>query len=274
MKSIFKVIFWLNLDTAAGTAITSLFVAKYLDVEFQWTSVLALAVTILVIYNFDHIIDVMRVESNKLSNRYRFYKDNLKGIIIYEFILILILLSLAFFMPGDIIVRGAVLGFFTILYFLFLFLILPKRFVFKEIIIALVFTLGVFLVPMTALEDTIINQRTLLLGLQIFLLALVNTFIFAWYEYESDQQYGHSSLAITLGKKTVQILSVISLIIFLISLFISFTLGVFWVYIVTLEIMGAILFLSLIYRKYLVKNGLYRIVVESIFLIPLFSLLV
>ncbi|MEN8247805.1 MAG: hypothetical protein ABFS32_02645 [Bacteroidota bacterium] len=273
MKRIFSIVIWLNIDTAIGASITSMFIAQYLEVNIQLPALVALIITILLIYNFDHLIDANRSGEKSLNDRNRFYKDNKNALIGYEIILLVLLLAVSWYIPFEILLRGAILALFTALYFLLLFILLPQQFVFKELITAIVFMLGLFLIPVMELSE-IINNRFLLLVVQIFLLALVNTFVISWYEYESDKQDAQPSIAIVVGKKAVYILSILGLILYLVTLFYSFIIGIYWIHIITLELMGSILFLSLVLNRYLVKNQAYRMVVDSIFIIPVISLII
>lgn len=274
MKKIFRILFWLNIDTALGTVITTLFVAQYLGVDLLWQPVGALLVTMLLIYNFDHLIDTNKLGDKSITGKYFFYRYNKKALIFYEVVLFLLLLGLSWHIPTEILIRGAILALFTVLYFLFLFILLPDQFVIKELVISAVFTLGVFLIPITVADESVLSENLWLLGSQVFLLAITNTFVFAWFEYDRDKEYGQISLAILIGKRAVYLLSIIFLIIFLVTLFISFTQGVNWMYLITLEVMGSVLFLTLIFNKQLAKNNRYRVVAESIFLLPLISLVV
>ena len=78
----------MNFDTALGAVITSLFIANYIGSVIPEIALFALFLTVLVIYNFDHLLDAKRVTRKASSARHSFYQQNLKALAIYQLFLL------------------------------------------------------------------------------------------------------------------------------------------------------------------------------------------
>ena len=263
----------MNFDTAIGAAVTSLFIAKLISSVVPQVANVALILAVLAIYNFDHLLDAKKISGEAISARHRFYQQYFTTLAIYQLVLLIALLLISWFMPVAIIKAGIILALITLIYFLLLFIVLPERFAFKELMIAVVFACGIFLAPLSVKSTQLISLDILLLWLEIFLLALANTLIFSWFDYENDIKEGHSSLAQIVGTKKMQSLSYFVLALLLIIILISLANGALWTDQVIILIMGLILFASLILGRQVKQNEGLRIAGEAIFFIPLARLL-
>ena len=271
MNSILRYLHWINFDTALGAAITSLFIADCLGTEIPVVAVVTLFIAVLSIYNFDHLMDARRVHTVAKSKRHRFYQQHLRLLSIYQLILIFGLIIIIWYLPTDILRAGLILALVTGIYFILLFFIFPNKFLLKEIMIAAVYSLALFLAPVyTNNADT----SWLVLWLQILILAIANTLIFAWYDYEIDVSEGHTSLAGNLGKKSIyrMIMAVLGLSVFLVVYQLLIT-GIVFAQIIIL-IMTLVLLFSLLAHKYLSRKELYRVVGDAVFLIPAITFLI
>lgn len=263
----------MNVDTAIGAAITSLFIAKSLNSEVSQVATAALVLVVLAIYNFDHLVDAKKIKGVAISGRHRFYQLNFTRLAIYQLFLLIALLVTSWYLPPMIAQAGIILAVITLIYFLLLFIIAPNHFAFKEIMIATVFTCGVFLAPFISNANSVLSVNILLLWMQIFLLAMANTLIFSWLDYKTDNQEGHSSLAQIIGSETVRTLSFFILALLAVSITISLTLNTTWINQLIITVMGSVLLMCLVLGKQSkVNNGL-RIMGEAIFLIPLIHIL-
>ena len=271
VKRLFFILHWLNFDTAMGAGITSLFVARYLVVEVPSTAIATLVLAVLAIYNFDHLIDARQIKGTAISARHRFYQQNNRLLSNYQVLLLLALLVLSWFVPAAIARAGIVLGSIILIYFLLLFIVLPKRFVFKEIVIAVVYVCGIFLAPVATAASLLPNIAPL--WLELFLLALANTLIFAWYDYELDRQEGHSSLAQVFGKKAIYRITVVILLALALTIIWQLLQGENQFYQGIIAGMALVLALNLLSYSFAGQNELFRFFGDAIFLLPLIAFL-
>ena len=171
-KRIASVLHWMNFDTAVGAAITSLFIANIIGSAVPLIAIIALLIAVLTIYNFDHLLDAKKISGIAISGRHRFYQQNFSKLAIYQLILLISLLVISWFVPASIAQSGIILAVITLIYFLLLFIVLPYRFAFKELMIAMVFASGLFLGPVSVIPNLVISLEIILLWLEIFLLAM------------------------------------------------------------------------------------------------------
>ena len=264
---------WLNLDTAIGAVITSLFIADFVKASVPLVAVITLFIAVLAIYNFDHLMDARRLNSVARTARHRFYQENLRALSIYQLMLMIGLMTIIWYLPADILRAGLVLALITGIYFILLFFIFPGRFTFKEIMIALVYTLALFLAPLYTLEKATANLSWLILWVEILLLALSNTLIFAWYDHEIDHKEGHASLARNLNRQVIYRMVIGFLIILYIISAYSIVKGENLLYQGVILLMTTTLLFSLLGNQLLQKKERYRIVGDAIFIIPIIILL-
>jgi hypothetical protein len=267
------ILHWLNFDTALGAAITSLFIAKEIGSIVPNVAIMALMLSVLAIYNFDHLIDVRKIEGIAISQRHRFYQKHFRVLSIYQILLLLALPLFVWLMPVAITKAGIVLAIIALIYFLLLFVILPNRFILKELFISIVFVCGVFLAPLAADHFSTITLETIFLAIQIFLLAMANILVFSWFDYDLDNKESHASLTRILGKKNTFALSLV------LFSFLGSTIVLNLVFIpdvlsqVIITTMGLVLLVTLVLNRRIADNEVYRIIGEAIFLIPIFALL-
>ena len=177
-------------------------------------------------------------------------------------------MTIIWYLPAPIIRAGIVLALITGTYFILLFFVFPKRFLLKEVMIAMVYTTALFLAPIYSGDENIVDQHTLLLYIEIMVLAVSNTLILAWYDFDADINDRHTSLATNLGKVIVYRMALINLglIIALTALQVITTARYFEQLI--LLVMAGILYLMLLMKDRLIINERYRIVGDAIFLVP------
>lgn len=266
------ILHWMNFDTAIGAAITSLFIAKIIGSVVPIIATIVLLIAVLAIYNFDHLLDAKKIRGTAISGRHRFYQQHFNSLAIYQLILLVALLISSWFLPATIAQAGIILAVITLIYFLLLFIVLPNQFASKELMIAVVFASGVLLAPISVKSAQMFSLEILLLWLEVFLLALANTLILAWFDYNNDKKEGQSSLAQIVGFKTVRTLSFIALVVLLAIIIISLVNGSFWADQLVFFMMGMILFVSLVLGTQAKLQDALRIAGETIFLIPLVRL--
>jgi 4-hydroxybenzoate polyprenyltransferase len=273
MKRTLLVFHWMNVDTALGAVVTSLFIAKSMEILVPKVATFALFLAVLAIYNFDHLLDAKHIDGQAISRRHRFYQKKFNILSVFQLLLLIALLAVSWFIPTLIARAGIILAVLALIYFLLLFIVLPNRFVLKELLIATVFVSGLFLAPMAIVSLPAISTDIVLFSIQIFLLALANTFIFSWFDYEIDKKEGHTSIAQVLGKEKVYIFSLILLACLGVIIVLRLLLTDTWFDQFVIGCMGLVLLLILLFSNSVNKNEVFRIVGEAIFLIPIIALL-
>lgn len=271
MKRTFLILHWLNYDTAVGAVVTSLFITQNLDSDVPFIAFLALFIAVLSIYNFDHLLDAQRIKGIAQSGRHRYYQDNFKKLSIYQLLLLVILLIVSWYVPENIARAGIVLAIISLIYFLLLFIILPKSFFLKEVLISIVFVSGLVLAPAVT-GSHLPLASDYLLWVEIFLLALTNTFILAWFDYDIDANEDHTSIALLIGKKLTCQLSYLLLGILGLLIAISIILFSNLESQLIVIAMGISLLASLLLSRHFRKYEIYRIASDAIFIIPIVSL--
>ena len=104
---------------------------------------------------------------------------------------------------------------------------------------------------------------------QLFLIALTNLLLFAWFECDADSKMGQASLATRFGKKTV---STLVIILFVGGISLSFvgmiSNPISWIFL----LMWFVLIGLFIFNSYVAQHERYRLWGDAIFFLPLIGL--
>jgi len=257
---------YLSLDVVAGAITGSLFFAKVYEVTPSVTSLIALGLTVWIIYTADRLLDIRYIKHEATSGRHRFHQKNQKILTGWLWLMIVIDMALIFFMPVNIIKNGIVLSLIVIVYIL-----LGKRlYIFKEFLIAILYTAGVVL-PAWPENGLSTGQYTPIV--LFFIIALINLILFSWYEKVNDLKDHQHSVATLVEDRTIQyILTGLFAVAFSISFF-MFVKQAFYFMALVLMVMTAILFILFKYNKYFSEYEYYRVVGDSVFFVPIVYLL-
>ncbi len=190
----------LSLDVALGAVVLSTAMAKYLGTELTWAVQLSLFICVWLIYSFDHLMDSDKQISPSVSLRHYIHYRFRRGVICGMVAAILMGVITLFYLPSIVILWGVTATAFIIIYFL---LVRYTRFWAKEVFVALGYTAGVFLAPLSLTVELMIPDVILLMTV-IFLLAVVNLLTFSFFDFEMDQQVGFHSMAVRFGKRTIR----------------------------------------------------------------------
>ena len=190
---------WLNLDVVAGAMLTYCAVVR-LPNNIQrpnWPTLLVLGAAVFIIYTADRFID--NAKSPRPSTpRHRFQFSNRKLLAQISIGLAIVSAILLFWVPFETIKMGLFLAVFTACYLYFVFKV-KSEIAFKELFIAVVYTLGVWGAAQWAQPQ--IGWEVLIFAGIYGLLALQNLLLLAWFEaFDADGD----SLAVRLGDDTTQ----------------------------------------------------------------------
>lgn len=266
MDHIYKYIRWLSIDIVLGAIFFLAFLEKYYQVYLSIHVYFSLASAVWLIYTTDHLMDGASLESPS-NERHLFHKRYFNWLIIIGGVVLILALVNVYFLDSIIVKNGAILSAISVSYLLLVYFF--RKLWVKELLVALVYTLGIFIGPLSKVEA--IGGYDVLLVSQLAGIALLNLLIFSYYDKASDQKDGFNSLIIRLGN-TKSKWMIFGLIIILISsiLIIGIREEIQWMYLM----MTALLTLVFYAPDTFSRNARYRTIGDGIFYLPgLFLLL-
>lgn len=258
----------LSLDIVAGAVVSALFFAKVFQVHIRIYGLLALGLTVWIIYTIDHLRDAKKIEHQASTQRHRFHQQYFYVMIGFLGLAILLDILIIFFIRQQVFKWGLVLGFIVGLY-----LIAQRSLRFlKEIFIASLYTCGVLLLSISTTRMQLNSMHYLLIA-QFALVAWINLLMFSWFDQEYDRQDKQNSFVTILGKRTTRIfLHSFCGLNFLLA-FIQISLYGVTPSVFILLSMNTTLLLIFLFRTVFAKNDLYRLVGDAVFLFPIVLLL-
>ncbi len=263
MKALSNYISLLNLDIAIGACINCYFFQWITQIELSIGIYILLFNTIWAIYTLDRIFDI-GMPNFPQTARHLFHRKNQKNLIIIVSLLVIVNLWILIYSPLAIIVNGMIVAIIISAYLLAV--KFWKKFVPKELLIALLYTTGVALAPLSTLGY--IPPFLYVVLIQHTLIALLNLLIFSSYEINIDQQSEQFNLAHTLGKKRTKLLFFLLI---LLSVLLILTIGINGQIIVSITFFAMLVLLIVvgITPSYFKKHERYRFWADAAFLIPL-----
>jgi hypothetical protein len=271
IKRFWELIQNLSLDVTAGAVISSLFVAKVFSVQLSLNMLLGLGIAIWLIYTVDHLLDGHLASDQPKNRRHAFHQRHKIKLLLLSFLVFLLgLINLAF-LPWATIKFGLVLAAFVLFYFGSLHLLKISKTWHKEILAAVIYTVGVFAAPFSQMD--LIAWQEMVFQAQFFLLVMTNLFLFPLYEHEIDQEDRIQSIVTTKGKGFVNhlILTVVTINSFLMI----GTLIFYQSYTATVILIAMNLILCVLWKwpQVFQINDRYRLFGDGIFFLPLIYLL-
>ncbi|MEK6479115.1 hypothetical protein WJR50_16325 [Catalinimonas sp. 4WD22] len=191
----------LSLDIVLGAVVGSMFIADYLQVYLPTLSLCALAMSVWLIYTTDHLSDAYKIPHTAHTFRHQFHQKHFKTLSQLLFIVATVGIILLTQLPINLILWGGGVLSLVGLYFLSIRWMNLQNVLHKEFVIAVLYSIGVFLAPIY-MSGLTTSPTIWLLFIQYILLALCNLLIFSWYEKELDQLDFHISYATAVGDKT------------------------------------------------------------------------
>lgn len=275
--SLYAIFSILSLDVVVGAVIGAAFVSRILGVHPDGWYYLILALSVWILYTADHLVDAWRLKENAHTDRHLFHFRNFNLLVflimgLASIDLIIIWLKL----PSKIIIVGVFLLFISGAYLGFLSFLKSKRSIFlqKELIIAIVYTSGVWAGPV-ALRNFILQNHEIILLIVFFLIVLADVLLYSIMEEKEDRLDNHHTFATNFGMKQSQ--RVLSLLLFL-----SISICIFLILMsgVNIHLLAAKLFLLMAFviiilfsfPDFFKQNYSYRYIGELIFWLPVFLL--
>jgi 4-hydroxybenzoate polyprenyltransferase len=264
MTSIFRYINALSIDVSIGAVCSALFFAEYFHVHILLVGIASLGLTVWIIYSADHLLDAKRIQHPASTFRHRLYQDNFSTLLVVTTVACLIDSVLIFFIRRPVFVGGIILIGMVILY-----LTLNRWWkIPKEIIIALLYVCGVLL-PSVAVTPMQIEYWPITLITQFFFTALLNLFIFAWYDRHHDTADQLSSFVLKFGEpKSKFIISALFGMNLLLTIFSGFERGS-----ILVLAMNVILLVLYLKSDFFIKDERFRFIGDVVFILPILMFL-
>ena len=189
----------LNFDTALGAVAIASFVSSVSGHPVVWSSYVALLLSVLAIYNFDHLIDALMLKEDALTFRHSFYQRHFIALIYWQLFLVISGAVMVMFLPAQVLLAGIGMIFLMSIYFWLILKALKNNLIYREIFVALGYTMAVSIVPV--FSTSIFTPRLFGVVTIIFLIALSNLWVFAIYELEIDNTEHRHSIAKSISKR-------------------------------------------------------------------------
>jgi len=264
----------LSIDIVLGSLAVGLMAVKIMNVQMgtAWWFVLSLAVW--VIYTADHLIDSNKLGNSGSSERRVFYYKHFKLILIIEIIFVIIVAFVCIlYLDKEIIYFGICLGLFVAVYLLLVQIKGSEKlwWLQKELIVAVVYTVGIWGGPALLSSQKTVLQEIMLI-VTFFLIVWADILIIAQFEIENDKRDKFTSLPVIIGReKNVCLVSAILFVsvflLFLLLFFQNIDLKIIYADFILL-IMSVVLFFLLKFEGFFKRNERYRILAETVFLLP------
>lgn len=260
----------LSLDITAGAVISSLFVARVFGVQLSLNMLFGLGIAIWLIYTIDHLLDGYLASDQPSNRRHAFHqRHKIKLLLLSCLVFLLGLINLAY-LPWATIKFGLILAAFVLFYFGSLHVLKISKTWHKEILAAVIYTVGVFAAPFS--QMALIGAVEIFFLMQFFLLVLSNLFLFPLFEFATDCEDKLQSIVTIKGKRFVR--SLILVLVLLNFVFMGFAVlnGQSYEATMVFFAMNLILFILWKWPSVFQVNERYRLFGDGIFFLPLIYL--
>ncbi|HMG89279.1 MAG TPA: hypothetical protein VK589_04445 [Chryseolinea sp.] len=265
---IYRLINLLSLDVVAGAVVCALFFARVFEVGVRPFGLIALGLTVWIIYTADHLRDARKIMGEASTERHRFHQVHYRKLIILTTVALFLDVIAIMFIKQQVLAWGVALSFVVFAYLL----VQGSLKFLKELFIAILYTCGILLlsVPVSSVK---FSPPYYLLVVQFLIAALANLLMFSWFDRELDQQDKRYSFVTKAGEATTR-----GIVWFLLLLLLALTLTQFITETLLMPslivgCMGLMLLMIFIYRESLAKKDYYRLLGDAVFLVPVIYLL-
>ncbi len=271
LYSIYRKVNYLSLDIVLGAVLSASLTTYVFPYDITWWYYLVLAASVWVIYTLDHLIDSQRNKEIAVSPRHLYYYSNF-SVIAWSvgFTMVGIGVLLLLFAPLKLLVFGIFLGGISFIYLGLVFLVKnPSVWLPKELIVALIYTVGIWGFPIILQEG--MGLKYLLFPIFFFLVVF---FVLVFYSYvdlkEDLADHFYGLLSILSRTKSEQLLMLLLLSEVIVFLFIDvlFPWSELRLLLIIYFIMMLMTFVLFYYKNKLKNRGYYRMLGETIFFIP------
>ena len=256
----------LSIDVVLGSVISALFFARLFSYELSIEVLLALALTVWIIYTADHLRDARNIHGIASTDRHRFHQRYFKYIMRVIMCVVVIDVLTISFLPARVLSLGTALGMIVLMY-----LLLQRylRFM-KEFFVAILYTAGVLMPSTLGIAEEVVTAHYLIIG-KFAITALMNLLLFSLMDVEVDRSQNQHSFVTCFGPRAATYAIVFLGIINMIS-------G-FWLWqldgrlAVVFLIMNLTLLTILFLKRGFTHNNYYRMAGDAVFFLPAVFLL-
>jgi 1,4-dihydroxy-2-naphthoate octaprenyltransferase len=190
----------LSIDVALGSVCCAAWFAEIFNVNLKPYALIALGLTVWIIYTADHLLDAKKIHAPASTERHRYHQRNFSLLLYALLIAVLVDLVFVFLLRRIVFQWGLLLSACVLVYFL------SQRYLkyLKEITVALLFSFGVLL-PSVSLTQRHADASDLLLIMQFVLTALLNLLLFSWFDRDNDNQDKRDSVVTFLGDQKTKL---------------------------------------------------------------------
>jgi hypothetical protein len=268
LMRIYRLMNLLSLDVVAGAVVCALFFSRVFEVSVRPFGLIALALTVWIIYTADHLRDARKITGKASTERHRFHQVHYRKLIILTTVALCLDVIAILFIKQQVLQWGVALSLVVFAY------LLVQGFLkfLKELFIAILYTCGILLLslPVSSLK---FGPPYYLLVVQFFIAALANLLMFSWFDREFDQQDKRYSFVTKTGEVTTR-----AIVWFLLLLLLALTLiqslnGTLLIPSLIIGCMGLMLLMIFLYRESLANMDRFRLLGDAVFLVPVIYLL-
>ncbi|WP_209332269.1 hypothetical protein [Lunatimonas salinarum] len=221
----YRLAHFLSLDVAFGACAGMYFFARLFRVELALAAFVLMALSVWVIYTFDHLLDARHMQTSHASPRHRFHQRYFSVLrVALPVAAVVVVVGAFLLLPSKQLFAAALmLGGLILLNLLLTQYYKQPLAPWKETSIALFYVLGILLLPLFNKELPTLNLAWIAIAFGYFLLAWYNLVFLSLLDCKTDKLSGQRSLATFLGhrlaKKALQWVGMLGLVYFLVLLF-------------------------------------------------------
>ncbi len=275
LRTLYDYIQVLSLDVVIGSVLISYTFTNISGGAVDFHYYYFLGISVWLVYTIDHLIDAYKIKGKAITFRHRFHQNYFKllsGIWLIVFLVGLIFSLLI--LPEQVIQAGLFVAALAVAHLILVVFLWTKisKFIQKEVGVGIGYTLGVLLLPYLYGND--LSLYFYLASLELFLLVMLNIYLFSFFDQEKDKLQGQSSIIHNVGNSNVLLL--LNFLFSVTTILIVITTFIYSEYMQFqfLFILMILALYSLYYcNSYFKQNDRYRILGDGIFLFPLLLLI-
>ena len=258
----------LSLDVVAGALACSLFFSRIFSVALRPPELIALGLSVWIIYTADHLRDSRNIQQRASTERHQFHQLHYRTLFAVMSVMVILDAIAILFIPRQVLIWGIVL---SAAVFVYLFTHRLLRFL-KEVFIATLYASGIVL-PSLAVSTIEINEVHYLLIFHFTVLALTNLLMFSWFDRDVDLRDSRHSFATIAGESVTRIAIWFLCGIQILTTLVELRIGYYTSAAILLCIMGLLLTVIFIFRKSLAPHEYYRFLGDAVFIVPVLYLI-
>lgn len=260
----YRILNILSLDVVAGAVISALFFCAVFDVRPLLQGPLVLGLTVWIIYTADHLLDAYRLQSQAVTQRHAFHQQYFRSLLFTVLLLVVVTIAGVFYIREQVFRMGILLAGMVVFY------LVASRYLkfLKEFAGAWLYTSGVLILSLPVTTRSLLLADYLLI-IQFFLTAFINLVLFSWFDYASDLQNKHRSIATFFGQRTTAMLLWMLFGLQGLLCIFQFSLGGPGLAVTIIASMNFVLMLLLLFNRWSAQGDRFRLMGDAIFFLPL-----